>query len=89
MSIFTSLIVDMIKEANEKNECLTLSDIAEKMKKELFVDNTRELIEFIDDAILSENIEFCVVDENVDQPIPADEEERRWKEIKGIGEVES
>ncbi len=77
----------MIKKANEKNESLTLSEIAEKLKEELFVDNTRELIEFIDDAILSGNIEFCVVDENVSQPMPPDEELRRWKKIKGIEEV--
>ncbi len=60
MNIYTDLIVDMIKEGQRKNEPVLLSEIAERMKERYTV-SISELIEFIDDAILSEDIEFCVV----------------------------
>ena len=62
MSIYTALIVDMIKEHKEKNDPVLLSEIMEMLRKERSYDRD-EAIEFIDDAILSENIEFCVIRE--------------------------
>ena len=72
MSIYTALIVDMIKEHKEKNDPVLLSEIMEKLKKDWSFD-INEIIELIDDAILSENIEICFV-QDVEDFLPDDEE---------------
>ena len=64
MSIYTVAIINIIKKADEENEAITLSDVTEMLEDYYGMDIT-EAIEVIDDAILSGNIELCVVSDDV------------------------